>query len=134
MDKKIQEAIELLTQHGYEVLPPQAQEPQEKEDILKDFVVWWNLYNKKRGKDKCLKKWMRMSKKDRQACLAATPAYVQTITAKQYQKDPFTYMNGRCWEDEIIDPYGDIQQQQQQQQMQTAIGFATKAAAIISAD
>lgn len=123
MDKKIQEAIELLTQNGYEIVPPQAHE-----DIVSDFTTWWNLYNKKRGKDKCLKKWMRMSKKDRQACLAATPLYVKTITSKQYQKDPFTYLNGRCWEDEIIDPYGDIQQQQ------TAIGFATKAAAILNAN
>ena len=122
MEKEIQQAIDLLLQNGYEVTPPQS-----VKEINDDFEQWWNLYNKKRGKDKCLKRWMRMSKKDRLACITATPAYVRSVSEKQYQKDPFTYLNGRCWEDEIIDFYGEAEQR-------TAIGFATKAAAILNAD
>lgn len=32
-----------------------------------------------------LKKWMHMTKKDRAACMAATPRYVASITQKVYQ-------------------------------------------------
>lgn len=126
MENEVQQAIDLLLQHGYEVIAPEST-PQLKTEILKEFENWWNLYNKKRGKDKCWRRWQRMPKKDRQACLAATPAYVRSVSEKQYQKDPFTYLNGRCWQDEIIDPYGETEQQ-------TAIGFAAKAAAILNAE
>lgn len=122
MEKEIQQAIDLLLQHGYEVTPPQS-----ISEVNKEFEMWWNVYNKKRGKDKCQKRWARLSKKDRQACIAATPAYVRSISEKQYQKDPFTYLNGRCWEDEIIDPYGHSEQQ-------AAIGFAERMATILNAD
>lgn len=120
-EKEIQQAIDLLLRNGYEVTPPQS-----LVEINNDFEKWWNIYNKKRGKEKCAKRWARMSKKDREACMAATPAYVRSIFEKQYQKDPFTYLNGRCWEDEIIDPY-DIQQQ-------SAVTFAARAASILNAD
>lgn len=122
MKEEIQKAIDLLLANGYEITPPQT-----IGEICNDFEQWWNLYNKKRGKDKCQKRWARMTKKERQACIAATPAYVRSITDKQFQKDPFTYLNGRCWQDEIIDPYGNSEQR-------TAVEFATKAAAILNAD
>lgn len=122
MEKEIQQAIDLLLQHGYEVTPPQSEE-----EINNEFECWWNMYDKKCGKNKCLRKWVNMPKKDRISCITATPAYVKSRPVKQYRKDPFTYLNGRCWEDEIIDPYGEAEQR-------TAIGFATKAAAILNAD
>lgn len=120
MDKEIQQAIELLQRHGYEVVMPQS-----VTEINEEFEYWWQLYNKNRGKEKCAKRWARLSKKDRQACIAATPAYVQSVSNKQYQKDPLTYLNGHCWQDEIIDPYGERKQ---------AIAFATKTADILSAE
>lgn len=122
MKEEIQKAIDLLLANGYEITPPQT-----IDEVCNDFEQWWNLYNKKRGKDKCQKRWARMTKKERQACMAATPAYVRSITDKQFQKDPFTYLNGRCWQDEIIDPYGNTEQR-------TAVEFATKATAILNAD
>ena len=54
MEKEIQQAIDLLLQNGYEVTPSQS-----VKEINDDFEQWWNLYNKKRGKDKCLKRWIR---------------------------------------------------------------------------
>ena len=29
------------------------------------------------------------------------PNYLKTITEKKYQKNPLTYLNGECWNDEI---------------------------------
>lgn len=121
MEEEIQKAIDLLTQHGFEIITPQP-----ISEIHEDFEIWWGLYAKKRGREKCLRRWMRMSKKDRMACIAATPAYVRSVTEKQYQKDPYTYLTGRCWEDEIIDPYDDKKQR-------TAIDFTAKATAIFNA-
>ena len=120
MEKEIQQAIDLLIANGYEVTPPQTDI-----QINEEFERWWNMYNKKRGREKCLKRWLRLTKKDRTACINATPAYVRSITVKQYQKDPFTYLNQRGWEDEIIDEY-------EESANRTAIEFATRAANIFN--
>jgi hypothetical protein len=67
-----------------------------------DFEIWWEMYDKKRGKEKCLKKWAKLTKQEREDCLNATPTYVASTPDKQYRKDPQTYLNGKCWNDEII--------------------------------
>lgn len=125
MKKEIQEAITLLESQGYEVTPPQSV------SIINDeFESWWKMYGKCVGKQKCLKKWMHMTKKDRAACMAATPRYVASITQKVYQKHPLTYLNSRAWEDEIYSEYDEVQQQQQR----TELNFARTAAAVFNAD
>jgi fatty acid-binding protein DegV len=67
-----------------------------------DFEIWWEMYDKKRGKEKCLKKWAKLTKQEREDCLNATPAYVASTPDKQYRKDPQTYLNNKSWNDEII--------------------------------
>lgn len=66
------------------------------------FEQWWIIYDKKRGKEKCWKKWQTLSPEEMGACLDATPAYVASTPDKAYRKDPLTYLNGKCWNDEII--------------------------------
>ncbi len=107
-EKEIQQAIALLEAAGYEVIPPQTAV------FDNEFEKWWQLYDKKRGKEKCQKKWARMTKKDREACIMATPRYVASITNKVYQKDPLTYLNGRAWEDEIYTEYDEYQSNKQE--------------------
>jgi hypothetical protein len=65
------------------------------------FEEWWNLYNNKRGKEKCKKKWAKLSLKDKRACLDATPAYVASTPDVTYRKDPYTYLYNSSWNDEI---------------------------------
>ena len=65
------------------------------------FDEWWQLYNKKRGKEKCMKKWAKLSAKDKSLCIAATPAYVASTPDPTYRKDPITYLNNKSWNDEI---------------------------------
>lgn len=69
--------------------------------LEQEFNVWWNLYQKKRGREKCMKKWAKLSAKDRQACIQATPAYVQSTPDVTYRKDPYTYLNNKSWNDTI---------------------------------
>ena len=66
------------------------------------FNQWWNEYDKKVGKDACIKAWARMSQIDKEKCLIATPAYVQATPDKAFRKDPLTYLHRKGWEDEII--------------------------------
>ena len=66
------------------------------------FNIWWQIYDKKRSREKCLAKWNKLSTKEQQACIEATPAYVASTPDKQYRKDPLTYLNQKAWNDEII--------------------------------
>lgn len=66
------------------------------------FECFWNAYNKKTGKDKALKKWKSLSIDLMQSILDIIPTYVKSTPDVQYRKDPTTYLNGKCWEDEII--------------------------------
>lgn len=67
-----------------------------------EFERWWQLYDKKMGRAKCYAKWLRLSDEERALCIANTPAYVASTPNKQYRKHPLTYLNGECWNDEII--------------------------------
>jgi hypothetical protein len=122
MEEKVKNAIDFLTSLGYEII-----EPQSISVINQEFETWWQIYNKKRGKSKCMRKWAHMPKKDRRACLEATPRYVASITNKVYQKDPLTYLNGRAWEDEVYTEFGE-------QQKHDGFIFAKTAAAVFNAD
>lgn len=81
------------------------------------FEEWWDIYDKKRSKDKCLDKWMKLKLEEREKCIRATPAYVASTPDKKYRKDPLTYLNGKCWNDEIIPNNGTEQPTKQQQQL-----------------
>ena len=70
----------------------------------KKFDIWWCLYDKKMGKKRCFDKWMRLSDEERDLCIANTPSYVASTPNKQFRKHPLTYLNGECWNDEVITP------------------------------
>lgn len=100
MEKVVKEAIALLEGLGYTVSRPEIVQAGDNTPSFKD---WWDLYDKKRGRKKAEAKWERLKDSDKRACYEATPAYVASIENKQFQKDPLTYLNGECWNDEIID-------------------------------
>ena len=81
-----------------------------------DFETWWNMYQKKRGKEKCIKKWSKLSAGEKKACIAATPAYVTSTPDVAYRKDPYTYLNNKSWHDEIINGNTKRTAEQQRQQ------------------
>ena len=66
------------------------------------FEKFWNLYDKKTGRDKCEKKWNNIADADREKIIETLPKYLATITDKKYQKNPLTYLNGKHWNDEIV--------------------------------
>ena len=66
------------------------------------FDVFWDLYDKKVGRKKCIQKWKRLKEKDKILIIHHVPEYVKSTPNKQYRKNPETYLNGECWHDEVI--------------------------------
>lgn len=66
------------------------------------FERFWNQYDKKINRQKCEKKWISLTQKDRDAILSALPDYIKATPDKAYRKHPMTYLNNRGWEDEIV--------------------------------
>ena len=90
------------------------------------FDDWWNAYDKKCGRKKAEARWNRLPSFEKIACMKATPAYVLATPDKAYRKHPLTYLNGECWNDEII-----IKRSDEQQRLQS---LAEKTASILNAD
>ncbi len=71
-------------------------------DYIKNkFEIFWNLYNKKNGKKKCLDKFSRLKKNDIDKIIENVQKYVRSTPNIKYRKDPLTYLNGEHWNDEV---------------------------------
>jgi len=82
------------------------EEDNNKEEIIikeKDngFVFFWESYDKKVGKPKCISIWKKMTQKDRDAAMKGIKTHV-AVKEKQYRKDPERYLNHQQWNDEVI--------------------------------
>jgi len=66
------------------------------------FDYWWNLYGKKIDRAKCERKWNKLTLAEKEACIAATPAYVASTPDLQFRRHPMTYLNNKSWENQII--------------------------------
>lgn len=78
-----------------------------KEDLRKNllestFEIWWNLYDKKIDRDKCSKKFLKLTQDEMKQCIEHTEVYVQATPEKQYRRNPQTYLNNKNFKDEII--------------------------------
>ena len=69
--------------------------------VAYEFDLFWDIYNKKRDKEKCLKAWSKIDIKEIPKILESVKIYVKSNTDIQYRKNPFTWLNGKCWNDEI---------------------------------
>jgi hypothetical protein len=82
-----------------------GKERKSKEIINTPFELFWNLYNKKVGdKSKCEKKWLKLSDEERTKIMDTLPTFLNSITDKQFQPHPATYLNNKRWNDEPIAP------------------------------
>lgn len=76
------------------------------DDLLVSFEKFWSMYDKKRKRPACEKKWAMLTEEQRQLALNHAPKYAASTPEKRYRKDPLTYLNGECWNDEIIQEPG----------------------------
>jgi hypothetical protein len=73
-----------------------------KEYKEKLFETFWNLYDKKVERDACKKKFLKLDLPVIEKILQVVPNYVLTTPDKQYRKNPETWINNKCWDDELI--------------------------------
>lgn len=75
-----------------------AQAMLDREISFKDF---WELYDKRTGKDKCLKKWITLKPEETEKILRVVDDYAKSTPELKFRKDPITWLNGKHWNDEI---------------------------------
>ena len=82
--------------------------PNNNISIDSEFENFWNLYGKKVDRVKCEKAWKKLKKQEVEKILETIEAYVLSNPDIQYRKNPLTYLNGKCFNDELPS-YGKIQ-------------------------
>lgn len=65
------------------------------------FELFWDQYGKKVDVKKCSAKYSKIKESDRQLIKDSIVAYVESEPDKQYRKNPATWLNGECWNNDI---------------------------------
>ena len=77
-----------------------------KAEILKQknelFLNFWDLYDKKAGKEKVLSKWLKLSQEEMKTVFDHLPLYVESTPDKKFRQNPLTYLNQKSFNNEII--------------------------------
>lgn len=76
----------------------------EKDNIDRFFCDWWELYDKKVGKQKAIKEFIKLHPNNElfNLIMNHTKKYCETRD-KEFRKDPDGYIKNKCWNDEIIE-------------------------------
>ena len=65
------------------------------------FDEFWSTYDKSVDKQKCKTKFEKLSDKVKLKIKEVLPLYVKSTPEKQFRKNPQTWLNGECWNDEV---------------------------------
>ena len=73
-------------------------------DALDGFDEFWSIYDKKIEKPQAEKSWKRIkpSVELQLQIYAAARTYVQSTPDKKFRKNPSTWLNNQCWNDEVV--------------------------------
>jgi hypothetical protein len=69
------------------------------------FDFFWNTYDKKTDSKKCKDKFLKLSEENIIKILEVVSDYVKSTPDKTFRKNPLTWINGQCWNDEIKKPF-----------------------------
>lgn len=98
-----------LNKRSTTVQPTKNQEPITKNHIYTDsFEKFWSEYPNKTGKGGAFNSWKKIKVDDEllQKIIKSINLYKQTKQVKDgYIKNPQTWLNNRCWEDEVISTF-----------------------------
>ena len=65
------------------------------------FDEFWSTYGKSVDKTKCKAKFEKLSNDVKLKIKEVLPLYIQSTPDKQFRKNPQTWLNGECWNDEV---------------------------------
>lgn len=71
------------------------------------FNEFWDLYAKKDARPKCESKFKKLKPEEIEKIFEVLPAYVASTPDKQFRKNPYTWLNNKCWNDEIVNRSSD---------------------------
>lgn len=80
----------------------EVQEEVHAPTIWPTFLDFYDLYDKRRHRPDAEVEWAKIQQADREAIMAALPAYTRNNT-KQYRLDPERYLKKKAWLDEVIE-------------------------------
>ena len=92
-------------QHGLPETETETETKKETEtDALDGFDEFWMIYDKKVEKPQAEKSWKRIkpSVELQLTIYAAARQYVTATPDKKYRKNPSTWLNNHCWNDEVV--------------------------------
>jgi hypothetical protein len=78
----------------------QSTKQQSKEYKDNMFEIFWNLYDNKKDRFACYNKFVKLDIETINKIIEVVPEYLKTITDKQFQKNPKTWIHNKCWNDE----------------------------------
>lgn len=65
------------------------------------FNEFWDMYQKKVDRKKSEARFAKVSEADRRRIKEVLPAYIAATADVKFRKHPATWLNNRCWEDDI---------------------------------
>jgi hypothetical protein len=79
-------------------------EKEKETDPLDGFSEFWLIYDKKVEKPQAEKSWKKIkpSIELQLEIYAAARTYVQSTPDKKFRKNPSTWLNNQCWNDEVV--------------------------------
>ena len=66
------------------------------------FEQFWDLYDKRHDRKKCMAKFNRLNLTDQQAIIEHVPSYVKIHSNPNFRKNPLTYLNGENWKEPLV--------------------------------
>ena len=76
-------------------------EKEEEKNNIFSFDEFWNMFDKKVDRRKCEDKYKKLSLGQIEKIKVALPIYIKSKPDIQYRKNPLTWLNGECWNDEV---------------------------------
>lgn len=68
-----------------------------------EFNNFWNIYDKKVDAKKCKDKFLKLNDTERAIIFKVVKNYVDSTPDIKFRKNPLTWINGKCWNDDIED-------------------------------
>jgi hypothetical protein len=104
-DTLLIEYVKSMDTHTQEEQEEEQEEEQKQDKEIKEnlFETFWNLYDKKVERKSCFNKFINLDLKVIEKIINVVPFYVKSTPDLKYRKNPETWINGECWNDEIKD-------------------------------
>ena len=102
MQKQLQKQSNSIVSIDKQEIEQETRNNTNKTNTIYSFDEFWETYNKKTGRVNCERIYARLKDKDYAKIKETLPIYLASVKDKQYLKNPQTYLNGKCWEDEIF--------------------------------